>query len=314
MSRSLPLVLLAALVAPSLPAQNQEKEIHIQRMARPAGGDDYTWNTGPGDGPVLALHGADIRFEGPAVEGAPYSAEAVTETTQTLADGNRIRRENTAKIFRDSQGRIRREETIQAVGPWATGDPQTTVFINDPVSNTHYILHPAQKTVRKMQMPELGDHVAFLASGGAPTNARMIRREEVKISDSESGPKIARAVSIRTPMPSGEPEREDLGTQAIEGVQAQGVRLTTTIPAEQVGADRPIVIVDERWRSTELGVDVLTKHSDPRMGETVYRLTNIVRGEQPITLFEAPADYDVQESDIRIQRRIERSNKLHEDE
>ena len=142
----------------------------------------------------------------------------------------------------------------------------------------------------------------------------MIRREDVEVEDSDSGPKIARTVTIRATPAGSEPEKEDLGTRMIEGVQAQGVRTTLTIPAEQVGADRPIVIVDERWRSTELGVDVLTKHTDPRMGETVYRLTNIVRGEQPITLFEPPADYRMQEADIHIERRIERSNKLHEDE
>ena len=36
---------------------------------------------------------------------------------------------------------------------------------------------------------------------------------------------------------------------------------------------------------------MLTKHSDPRMGETVYRLTQINRSEPDRTLFGIPGDY-----------------------
>ena len=134
MYRFLPLLLLGALIAPLLPAQTQQKEVRIRRMTVPGEPANLTWQAGSGEGPALALHGADIRFEGPQIEGAPYSAEAVTETTQTLADGNRIRRENTAKIFRDSQGRTRRESSMDSVGPWATGDRREMIFINDPGS------------------------------------------------------------------------------------------------------------------------------------------------------------------------------------
>ena len=85
--------------------------------------------------------------------------------------------------------------------------------------------------------------------------------------------------------------KESLGTQIIEGVQAEGARTTITIPAGEIGNDLPIQIVSERWYSPELQTVVMTKHSDPRMGETVYRLTNIVRNEPSPSLFTAPADY-----------------------
>jgi hypothetical protein len=38
---------------------------------------------------------------------------------------------------------------------------------------------------------------------------------------------------------------------------------------------------------------VLITRRDPRAGETVYRLTNIVRAEPPDALFQVPADYEV---------------------
>src|SRR5690242_15868312 len=68
--------------------------------------------------------GARFAFEGKPVKGAPYSAEAVTETTQALADGNRISHKNSSVMYRDSEGRTRREESMPAIGPWAApGEP-----------------------------------------------------------------------------------------------------------------------------------------------------------------------------------------------
>src|SRR5579864_782176 len=96
-------------------------------------------------------------FDGAVVKSAPYSAEAVTETTQTLADGNRISRKTNATMYRDSEGRTRREESLGAIGPWASsGEPSQTVFINDPVSKTHLVLDTKNKIARKMPSPELG--------------------------------------------------------------------------------------------------------------------------------------------------------------
>ena len=66
-----------------------------------------------------------------------------------------------------------------------------------------------------------------------------------------------------------------------------------TIPAGQIGNELPINIVSERWFSPELKVLVMSRQSDPRFGETTYRLTNISRGEPAPDLFEVPADYQI---------------------
>jgi hypothetical protein len=92
---------------------------------------------------------------------------------------------------------------------------------------------------------------------------------------------------------TAEDKAEPLGKQTIEGVEAEGTRTVVTIAAGEVGNDQPLQIVTERWYSPELQAVVMSRHSDPRFGETTYRLTSVVRGEPDRSLFEVPADYKV---------------------
>jgi hypothetical protein len=84
-------------------------------------------------------------------------------------------------------------------------------------------------------------------------------------------------------------KKEDLGEQVIEGVPAKGTRTTTVIPAGAIGNELPITVTSEEWLSPDLKVLVMTKHADPRSGETTYRLTGITRGEPDLSLFDLPA-------------------------
>src|SRR5687768_3727765 len=95
---------------------------------------------------------SEMSFDGKLVKGAPYSAQAVTEMTQMLIDGNRIVKKSVASIYRDSEGRTRRDQALKAIGPFAaTGSeaPQT-IFISDPVAGVHYVLDGRTRTARKM--------------------------------------------------------------------------------------------------------------------------------------------------------------------
>jgi hypothetical protein len=84
------------------------------------------------------------------VRGAPYSAEATTTMTQTLADGTRIERTTYTKIFRDSEGRMRREQTVLGLGALTpTGESTTVVTISDPVSGENYVLEPSSRQARR---------------------------------------------------------------------------------------------------------------------------------------------------------------------
>src|SRR5258708_4480733 len=114
----------------------------------------------------------------------------------------------------------------------------------------------------------------------------------------------AHAMNSQAAQRRSEPQRkvESLGTQTFEGVQAEVMRFTITIPAGNEGNDQPLDIVSERWYSPELQVVVMGKHSDPRNGEVVYRLTNINRSEPARSLFEAPADFTITEQKMEMRR------------
>jgi hypothetical protein len=235
---------------------------------------------------------------GTPVKGAPYSAEAVTETTQTLPDGNRIVNRSSSMLYRDSEGRERREESFNKLGAWnAEGEPTKAIFISDPVAKTSYTLDTKTHTAHKMPSPVL----QTVTSG--PNSASIQTFVHAERMSSDAAPVIAgRAVggdvgvnawyhtfnSEKTPS-----KTEQLGKMTIEGVQAEGTRTTTTIPAGQIGNEWPIDIVSERWYSAELQMTVLSKNSDPRRGETVYKLTGINRSEPLRSMFEVPADFSV---------------------
>lgn len=270
---------------------------------------------------------SEFAYDGRSIKGSPYSAEAVTETTQILSDGNRIVNRSTANLYRDSEGRTRREQSLKAIGGVATGaQPLQTIMISDPVAGVSYSLDPATRTARKTPMGSF----AFARSSSGPSGTATSAPTFVfSGSGSESGgitrtsggtgagtgnavvlpSASAPAVSWTAQSGGGagyqittrdgrtdNVNKEDLGTQTVEGVVATGTRITITIPAGQVGNERPIEIVDERWFSKDLQTFVMTRHTDPRSGETVYRLTNINRSEPDRSLFEVPGDYQMKEN------------------
>ena len=319
-----------------VPAPKQEL---IQRERQP-GPDSQT--PPPGDNFIFVA--SEMNSDGKVVNGAPYSAQAVTDTTQTLSDGNRIINKSTATIYRDSEGRTRREQTLRVIGPFATaGEPPQTIFINDPVAGVNYALDTRLKVAHKMppmrfdfkmRLPEEGPGAGIgsgvgggvgIRTGGPmpppppgmsapmvfertapPPGANMRTSGPTQVAPNDGAAMVfERSVA---PPPPGEggmvfqwqgareenARNESLGKQLIEGVEAEGTRKTIEIPAGEIGNERPIDIVFERWYSPELQVVVMTKHSDPRFGETTYRLTNINRTEPVHELFEVPADYTLQ--------------------
>ncbi len=237
---------------------------------------------GPPPGAMFDFLGVREAHEGKVVKGMPYKADAVTEITQSLADGNRIVRKTTSSVSRDSEGRTRREANLAALGPLAPHDAPRLVFIQDPVAGTSYVLEPDRRTVRKLAWPGKG------GKGGL--------RREGPAADGGQDPG-ARFRGRPHEMGEGKWERqtENLGTQTLEGGDATGTRTTVTIPAGAIGNEKAITIVSERWFSPELQVVVMSTHRDPRFGETTYRLTGIARGEPDKSLFEVPSDYTVRE-------------------
>jgi hypothetical protein len=227
------------------------------------------------------------------VKGAPYSAEGVTEMTQTLSDGNRIVNSTTTVVYRDSEGRTRREQTIKAIGPFsASGEGLTTIWISDPAKGTAYMLDPANRIAFKNQVFQIG-----MAPPPEAAGAPGVRGQVQNFTFARSGGGEMQVVTAEPGVRAGNeppaPKIESLGKQSVEGVDAIGTRTTLTIAAGQIGNERPIEIVDEHWYSQELQTTVMSRHSDPRSGEVVYRLKNINRAEPDPLLFEVPANYTI---------------------
>jgi hypothetical protein len=248
----------------------------------------------------------------PAIAGAPFTAEATTEFSQMLSDGNRIERRFSTSLARDGKGRTRSEQEVAMLGPlvvlqkgmnWSTHtfnatarqqetEPPRFTVITDPVEGVTYTLDERMKEARRspakiavhsvvelnaqsVELKKVTDKLEMVARQGAASNSLIV---------------------------------EPLGTRQIEGVTAEGTRMTTTIPAGQIGNLNPINLVTERWFSKDLQMAVLITRRDPRSGDTVYRLTNIVRTEPPPDLFTVPSDYrivDLQKQVDEIKRQLE---------
>src|SRR5712675_2887762 len=211
----------------------------------------------------IEFFSAEMAGAGEVVTAAPYTATATTESTQLLGDGNRIVNKTSSFMARDSQGRTRRETDLHRIGTLPVNSPKT-VFINDPTTHTQYIFSPggeATKVIRSEGSWKEGPQIIYLRSTRE-------RRVKDKVFVTTQG--------VRETQQSKESneqiKHEELGTQTIEGLSAQGKRETVTIPAGQIGNERSIEIVTETWFSPELHTMVLRKHSDPRLGDSTYRL------------------------------------------
>jgi len=202
------------------------------------------------------------------IRGVPFSADVTTEITRTLADGNRIHQENHGKIYRDSEGRTRTENSTHRL---PDGQALEFVFINDPVSNITINLDPQRKTATIVRRSVM--------------NAAQMYPRPVQTVEAQSEPKRP-VIKMR---------HDDLGTTSIEGYTVTGTKLTRTTEAGAIGNDQPLVTVSESWRSDELKEVLLSKTNDPQTGETVRKVTNVQRLEPDPLLFQVPSGYTTHE-------------------
>lgn len=245
----------------------------------------------PPGGDNVSFVSAEMAFESKPVTGAPYTAQAVTETTQTLSDGNRISQTMQGLVARDSEGRTRREQSMPPL-PGAQGDAMKLVFINDPVAQVSYVLHsdhtadkmPLMKGPAAMAGSGPGVSTMVTTAGAAALSTGVVR---INLAPTIASAKDAAGIP--------KPTLESLGQQTIEGVQAEGTRTTSVIPAGAIGNEQDIKIVNETWYSNDLQTTISSTRTDPRMGTTTYRLTNIQRAEPSPDLFQVPSDYTVHE-------------------
>jgi hypothetical protein len=275
--------LLATISYAQTPAPEEHNRVFVQKETIHTGpgqglgqgeGHGTGWVfEGPEGGPDMAFAFAEIGGERETVKGAPYTATGLTEITQSLADGNRIVHKTTSSVARDSQGRTRHEETVGKVGGLQLKGLKI-VSIYDPVAGTNSIF-------------KSGEQPAEEEGRGEGKVIKIEERKKVRVFATGS----KKEGWVEQP---GEVKHESLGTKTIEGVSAEGKRETRTIPAGTIGNERPIEITSETWYSPELHTVVLSKRNDPRMGETVFRLTEISRAEPDASLFQPPPGVKVE--------------------
>jgi hypothetical protein len=232
---------------------------------------------------------------GKVVKGAPFAAVAIGETKQTLADGTTITHKFQSNLYRDAEGRFRKESTLPAIGPLASsGKSHSFIVIMDPVAGTTYALDPDQKVAHKL--PE---------RKGGPE--KFSQEFDMRFEHGPGG--ILRHEKIGADSDANE-KKESLGTQTINGVSAEGTRYTRIIPVGQIGNDRALTVVKEEWYSPDLQTVVQSKRTDPMFGQTVYSLTNIQRTAPNANLFSVPSDFTIKEgSTMGMVRKRDRMRK-----
>ncbi len=303
-----PLALVAVCTAPPLAAQDA-MSFATDKMAEPT-----MMMAAP---PPLPLAGGDtmsfMQFEmtGPAevVAGKPYSASLNVEVLQPLVDGNSITVEHHSRVFRDAQGRTRRDDELGL-----DGVVKHSVLIADPIAGTSFTLDPDRRVAQRLrQATPRAAQVAFaqdLPSGAGGTSTSFdvalpspLAAEKPVSVDTALHPAAAATFSADTPIKlpfPGDPRSVSLGEKTIEGVRVTGTRTTVTIPAAAIGNRAPIEIVTEQWFSPEINVVMLSEHRDPRVGQTRYRLHDIARSEPDAALFRVPDGYTVSEPSLNL--------------
>ncbi len=206
---------------------------------------------------------------GPAatVTGAPYSGVEVRTSQQVLAAGGVIARTEQTNVYRDNQGRVRREST--RTGP--DGQTHTRITIADPVAGTVTELDAKNKT-------------AFTRTARFPSQTQ---------TDGTGRPQMMGAGRRGAAQTEANVKREALAARTMNGIIASGTRVTHSIPAGTIGNSQALDTVRETWMADDLKVPVMTKVTDPRFGTTTMELTNINRSQPDSPLFQVPSDYTV---------------------
>ncbi|MGB7434989.1 MAG: hypothetical protein WBR26_25770 [Candidatus Acidiferrum sp.] len=198
-----------------------------------------------------------------SLAGCPLSAVIQTETTQSLADGTRIQKKFKNLVYRDSAGRIRYEFYAPTNPDKDFPAASNMIYIFDPVAGFSYLLWPETARGSRHRIGEPPP------SSAAPSATAQHEESEATV--------------------------ENLGTMWLEGLLVKGRRITHTIPEGAEGNDRALTVVVEAWESSEMGITLLQKNSDPRSGNSTKRMTNLKRTEPDSALFQVPTDYTVKD-------------------
>lgn len=255
------------------------------------------------------------------VQRDPYTAVLKVTQVQTLADGTTITRESKQIEAMDSEGRRLDVNTFQMMGD-SEQTPVSQTTVHDPVENTEARWDSRTKTARITHLPppdqregcwanDAGDYHMNLgplrppaqpatgvrASAGSGSGGGVGASSGAKAGSTTTTPipgvMLTDPVPPSSPAAMNRPVQEDLGTDVIQGVEVHGYRMTRTIPAGQVGNDRPIMSVNEYWIAPSLGVVLRSTTDEPRSGKQSMEAVSLSIGNPDPAVFQPPEGYKV---------------------
>ena len=199
----------------------------------------------------------------------PFSGMDTIVVTYMLQDGNTMSRRVDAKVARDSQGRVYREDHNFVPANSHDLSPLYEIHLYDPVAKAQLFCYARSY---RCDLTDYKPQASF-----------------------EPTPEGSYDHGTRTLT------REQLGSDVIEGINVIGTRETMTVGAGAVGNDRPIVSTREYWYSDALQTNLAVTRTDAAGGKQVIHLHDISRTEPDPHLWDIPAGFKVR--DLRTSAR-----------
>lgn len=223
-----------------------------------------------------------------------YTAEFKTVNIQTLADGTTITTETKEIRARDSQNR---NLFVTTRTPPVAGIETTNGSIDNPVDNIDINWNSHDKKATIIKLPPSDQRYGCWASGSGhmtinfgsratTTPPGTVRQGLIVGGESQ----MVASVGIATIQ---EQQREALGTANIQGLEAKGERVTTVIPVDKVGNDRPVTTIHESWRAPGFPFALRDIYEDPRRGKRTRETVSLTIGEPDLSLFQPPEGYEI---------------------
>lgn len=247
--------------------------------------------------PVPAVFGGAAGGLGaPNIPNEPFSADSAMQSTHPAPNGEPVHNLSQGRLYRDSQGRTRRETDILSGSGTVGGH---NVVITDPIQHVMIVFNANDKVARVFhwQPPVPGVHAPTGAASATSPPQQPWTGQNNNVPTATIQPRPAGSLAFAGGAASSLSVKTDvLGQKEMQGLMVNGTRITRTTASGAAGNSQPIVSTTETWTSPELQVTVLTEINDPRGGLTVMKLTNIQRAEPDAALFQVPPDYTVQET------------------
>jgi hypothetical protein len=205
----------------------------------------------------------------PPMVNAPFTCVLHTEWVRSMPDGGTLTLVNQRTIARESSGRFYQERWLLVPKNGPAQSLMSHIQIADP--NNHTLI-----TLR------MGTNAGTLTTYGG-TTSKVYKPAEPFVGALPDG--------------SGSVMSDALGDNRIQGVDTVGTRITRTTNAWVIGNDRAFTSVREFWFAPSLGINLVSKVSDPRFGSQTFTVTDLTLSEPDPQLFEVVKDFKIQ--DIR---------------